>query len=195
MERAALAASRRARPRAAVSAARRVAAFLPLAVLMALALLFVGYALHHDPRVEPAALVGHAAPRTPLPTLDGGPPEAPGAGGPVLVNFFASWCVPCAQEAPALDALQAQGVRLTGVAYKDDPVETRRFLAERGDPFARVLMDRGGRAGVDWGVSGVPETFLVAADGRVLAKHSGPLAPADADALLAAAARARPPAG
>ncbi len=170
--------------------AARATALLPLAVLLALALLFVGYALRHDPRVEPAALVGRAAPRTPLPGLDGAAPQAPGAGGPVLVNFFASWCTPCAQEAPALAALQAQGARLTGVAYKDDPVETRRFLGEWGDPFNRVLLDRGGRAGVDWGVSGVPETFLVAADGRVLAKHSGPLAPADADALLAAAARA-----
>lgn len=164
----------------------RLVALLPLAVLAALAALFVGYALHHDPRVNPAALVGRAAPRPVLPPLDGGPPQPLGAGerGPVLVNFFASWCVPCAEEAPALQALQAQGARILGVAYKDDPVETRRFLDGRGNPFVAVLLDRDGRAGVDFGVSGVPETFLVDARGRVLAKRSGALSPADADALL-----------
>ena len=164
----------------------------PLGVLAALAVLFVGYGLRRDPRVVPDALVGRPAPVRPLPPLDGGLARPPGERGRVVwVNFFASWCVPCATEAPALQALEAQGVPIVGVAYKDDPVATRRFLQRRGDPFTQVLVDRDGAAGIDWGVSGVPETFVLSPDGRVLAKHSGPLEPADADRLLQAAERAR----
>lgn len=166
-------------------------AWTPLLALAALGALMLGYGLRHDPRVEPAALVGRAAPADALPPLDGGAlrtPQEPGRA--VLVNFFASWCAPCATEAPALAALQAQGVRLVGVSYKDDPLSTRRFLQARGDPFAAVLSDASGRTGVDWGVSGVPETFAVGPDGRVLAKHSGALEPKDAERLLEAASQA-----
>ena len=85
-------------------------------------------------------------------------------------------------------ALKSQGVRLVGVAYKEPPEDTRGFLARYGDPFTQVLVDRDGRAAVDWGVSGAPETFLVGGDGKVLAKHSGALTPEDAETLLERAA-------
>ncbi|MBE7218677.1 MAG: DsbE family thiol:disulfide interchange protein [Caulobacteraceae bacterium] len=168
---------------------RRGLAFLPLVVLAALAILFVGFALRHDPHVTPAALVGRPAPAVSLAGLDGAAPAPlrPPGGGPVLVNFFASWCGPCIEEAPALMALKAQGVRIVGVAYKDDPVATRRFLAERGDPYAEVRLDPDGRAGVDYGVSGVPESYWIDAAGRIRAKYANALTPEQADAVLDAA--------
>lgn len=172
---------------------KRLVTILPLAVLAALAALFAGYALHHDPHVNPAALVGQDAPQSRLPPLAGGAP-APiraGAEGPVLINFFASWCAPCVEETPALMALKAEGVPIVGVAYKDAPEKSQAFLADYGNPYSAVFMDRGGTAGVDFGVSGVPETFLVARDGKVLAKRTGPLTPDAAEALADQLEKAR----
>jgi cytochrome c biogenesis protein CcmG/thiol:disulfide interchange protein DsbE len=165
---------------------RRLVAFAPLAVLAALAALFAAFGLHHDPHYIPAARVGQAAPPTVLPDLEAGRPTALASQlkGPALVNFFFSTCSPCIQEAPALMALKDQGVRLVGVAYKEPPADTKAFLARYGDPFSAVLVDRDGRSAIDWGVSGAPETFVVDAGGRILAKHSGALEPADAEAML-----------
>ena len=162
-------------------------AIVPLAVLAALATLFVGYGLRHDPHVNPAALVGRQAPNPSLPPLAGGaarPIRAQGSG-PVLINFFASWCAPCVEEAPALMALKSQGVPIIGVAYKDvrEPGQPQGFLERYGNPFTAVLLDADGRTGVEYGVSGVPETFAVGADGKVLAKHTGPLTPDAAESL------------
>jgi cytochrome c biogenesis protein CcmG/thiol:disulfide interchange protein DsbE len=164
--------------------------FAPLAVLAALAVLFATYALRHDPHVDPRARVGKPVPDLALPALEGGEPQrlrALAAGGPVLVNFFASWCAPCAVEAPQLNALKAEGVRIVGVAYKDDPDATRAFLGRLGDPYAVRLVDRDGGAGIEFGVTGVPETYLVSAGGVILDKHTGPLEAADVDALAARA--------
>jgi cytochrome c biogenesis protein CcmG/thiol:disulfide interchange protein DsbE len=165
---------------------KRWLGFAPLIVLVALAVLFAGYALKHDPRVQPHALVGKPVPAVVLPDLDTGVQVAvrDAPQGPRLVNFFASWCAPCRVEQPQLMALKARGVTIVGVAYKDDPAKTREFLNELGDPFAVRLVDRGGRAGIEFGVTGVPETYLVGADGVILAKHSGPLTDADAEDLL-----------
>jgi cytochrome c biogenesis protein CcmG/thiol:disulfide interchange protein DsbE len=163
-------------------------ALAPLAVLAALAVLFGFYALKHNPHVEPRALVGKPVPDVVLPTLEDGRQvrlRSLAAQGPVLVNFFASWCAPCEMEAGQLNALAAQGVRIVGVAYKDDPAKTRDFLGRLGDPFSQRLVDRDGRAGVEFGVTGVPETYLVGRDGVILDKHTGPLEPADAEALAA----------
>jgi len=161
-------------------------ALAPLGVLAALALLFATFGLHHDPHFIPDALVGKAVPVETLPTLQTGAPAVlkPDAEGPILVNFFASWCGPCWQDTPALLSLQAEGVKIIGVAYKDDPANTKAFLAKLGDPFTTVLVDRTGRVGIDYGVDAPPDTFLIAADGKVLAKHAGPLTVADATTLL-----------
>jgi cytochrome c biogenesis protein CcmG/thiol:disulfide interchange protein DsbE len=167
---------------------------IPLVVLAALAALFVGWSLKRDPAFKPDALVGQSVPETVLPILsDGvaGPAnvdlKTAGVGRPMIVNVFASWCAPCRIEHPRLLALQAQGIAVVGVAYKDEPEATQAFLDELGDPFAMVLVDREGRAGLDLGVSGVPESFAVDAMGRIVAKTSGPLlTDADVETLTAA---------
>jgi cytochrome c biogenesis protein CcmG/thiol:disulfide interchange protein DsbE len=165
----------------------------PLIVLLALGALFGLYALHRDPHVQPHALVGKPTPDLTLPSLDSGAPrrlrEIAMQGGPVWINFFASWCAPCELEQPTLMALKARRVRIVGIAYKDAPQNTQAFLTRLGDPYVERLVDRDGRAGIEFGVTGVPETYLVSREGKVLAKHTGPLKPSDAERLAAAAAR------
>jgi cytochrome c biogenesis protein CcmG/thiol:disulfide interchange protein DsbE len=165
---------------------KRWLAFTPLLVLVALAALFAGYALKRDPHVQPHALVGKAMPAPLLPELTSGRAAAirDPSDGPILVNFFASWCAPCEIEHPQLMALKAQGVKVVGIAYKDAPGNTQAFLARLGDPFAERLVDRDGRAGLEFGVTGVPETYLVGSDGVIIAKHTGPLTPDAAEDLL-----------
>jgi cytochrome c biogenesis protein CcmG/thiol:disulfide interchange protein DsbE len=169
-------------------------AVLPLVAILALGALFGLYALHRDPQIQPQALVGKAMPDLTLPSLDDATPVRLGdaaAKGPILVNFFASWCAPCEIEQPVLMQLKARGVRIVGVAYKDAPPKTQGFLSRLGDPFEQRLVDRDGRAGIEFGVTGVPETYLIGRDGRVLAKHAGPLTPATADALATRLAAGR----
>lgn len=157
---------------------KRVIAFLPLIGLVALGLMFLVSSLQRDPNVKPDALVGRSLPRLILPGLDGPPePLAAGLGGAGYVNIFASWCAPCEFEHPQLMRLRQAGVPVVGIAYKDDPDKTRAFLQRLGDPFTDVRVDRDGQAGIELGISGVPETFLVGADGQVIAKFSGPLTP------------------
>jgi cytochrome c biogenesis protein CcmG/thiol:disulfide interchange protein DsbE len=167
----------------------RIFAAAPVVVLAALCLVFGLFALHHNPQVVPRATVGKQAPNDALPGLDGAAaaPLKTAFSGVTLVNFFASWCGPCAEEAPTLDALKAQGVRIVGVAWEDDPANTRTFLARYGDPYQTVFVDRQGRAGIDFGVTGVPETYVVGADGRILDKEAQPLTAADAATLLSKA--------
>lgn len=182
---------------------KRWLALLPLVVLAALAALFVYWVVRQgDPTYKPDALVGQAIPETVLPILQNGVAgpqnvdlKTAGVGRPMIVNVFASWCAPCRLEHPKLMALKARGVAVVGIAYKDEPEATAAFLDELGDPFAMVLVDHEGRAGLDLGVSGVPETFAVDALGRVVAKHSGPLLDdAEIDRLVAAMqAPPRPP--
>jgi cytochrome c biogenesis protein CcmG/thiol:disulfide interchange protein DsbE len=106
------------------------------------------------------------------------PQDAALRGGEVtLVNFWASWCGPCRVEHPALTELAAAGVTIVGVNYKDAPDQAQAFLDELGDPYAAIGADPTGRIGLDWGIYGVPETFVVGGDGVVLLRHPGPLTP------------------
>lgn len=148
---------------------------------------------------RPDALIGQPVPETVLPMLTGaaaGPGvldlKTAGVGKPMLINVFASWCLPCRVEHPKLMALKARGVAVVGVAWKDDPVKTRAFLDELGDPYSMVLVDREGRAGLDLGITGAPETFAVDAMGRVVAKASAPLVNQDEIDRLVAAIQAPP---
>ncbi len=159
---------------------RRLAYALPLALFAAVAAWFATPILRGtDPSVLPSALVGGPAPAVALPPLLDSKPgiDAAGlAGGPLLVNFFASWCVPCRAEHPLLMRLAAAGtVPLLGVSYKDAPADAIGWLAELGDPFARIGRDDDGRAAIEWGVYGVPETFVVDRAGRVRHRHAGPM--------------------
>ncbi|MEL0076406.1 MAG: DsbE family thiol:disulfide interchange protein [Alphaproteobacteria bacterium] len=125
----------------------------------------------------PSVLIGKKVPATPVPLLDdvGQSLDLAGfAGQPVLVNFFASWCAPCRAEAPAL-ALLAERVPVIGIAYKDKPADTSAFLEQYGNPFAAIGVDRDGQLGFAWGVYGVPESYVIAADGTVLVRHAGPI--------------------
>jgi cytochrome c biogenesis protein CcmG/thiol:disulfide interchange protein DsbE len=156
---------------------RRWIGFAPLIVLIALGVLFAGYALKHDPHVQPHALVGKPVPAVACPTSTPArwSPCGKAPSGPRSDQLLRLVVRPLPGRGPQLMALKAQGVTLVGVAYKDEPARTQAFLAELGDPFAVKLVDRDGRAGIEFGVTGVPETFLVGADGVILAKHSGPL--------------------
>lgn len=137
----------------------------------------------YDPRGVPSVLVGRAAPPFALPPL-----EATGLPGftdaelrdlpaPMLVNFWASWCVPCIIEHPQLMRLAREGVAVWGVNYKDKPADAAQFLARHGNPFQRLGADQPGRVAIDWGVYGVPETYLLDRKGIVRWRWPGPVTP------------------
>jgi len=161
---------------------RRLAFLIPLLGFLVLAG-FASVALLATLRGErdmtqlPSAMLGKPAPAVELADLrdDSGTVSATDlAGRPFLVNVFASWCAPCRAEAPAL-ALLSEQIEILGIAYKDRPEDSLTFLAQYGDPFVAVGVDRDGDAGMAWGVYGVPETFLVGADGTILMRHAGPI--------------------
>lgn len=168
---------------------KRLWTLIPLAVLAALLALFAIFSLNGTTITRPDALVNKPLPQIMLPTLVGGEatPIRAAVEGPTLVNVFASWCTPCEVEHPELMRLSRSGVRVVGLAYKDEPAKTTAFLERLGNPFATVLVDRDGRAGIDLGITGVPETYLVGADGVIVAKHTGPLTPEHSGTLLARA--------
>ena len=173
---------------------RRMIVFIPLITFLALAALFVLRLGAGDPSRIPSALIGHPAPRTDLPPLAGlerqGKP-VPGLDGAdfkgqvTVLNVWASWCVPCRDEAPLLMTLAAdRRVRVVGINYKDQPDNARRFLGRYGNPFAANGTDDNGRAAIEWGVYGVPETFVIGRDGRIAYKLIGPVTPDNLDAAL-----------
>ena len=175
-------------------------AALPLALFAGLALLFGTQLLSgRDASDLPSALIGRPAPALDLPELAGVPGVAGAlalpdpAGRVALVNVWASWCAPCRAEHPFIARLAADPrVSMQGIAYKDAPGASRRFLAELGNPYERIGTDEAGRAGIEWGITGVPETFVVAPDGTVRHRHRGPIGAADLprlEAVIAEAAR------
>jgi cytochrome c biogenesis protein CcmG, thiol:disulfide interchange protein DsbE len=173
---------------------RRLAVLIPLAVFLGLAVLFMIRLGAGDPSSIPSALIGHAAPQTNLPALagltrDGAPVPGldPAAfkGAVSILNVWASWCVPCHDEAPLLVQLaRDKRIRVVGINYKDQAENARRFLGRYGDPFAANGADESGRAAIEWGVYGVPETFVVGRDAHIAYKLIGPITPDNLDAVL-----------
>ena len=175
----------------------------PLAAFLALAGLFAVSLQKGDPSRLPSMLIGKPAPAFALPAvadLNSGTVTVPGfaqtdlARGRVsIVNFWASWCTPCIAEHPYLTELaKVSGAPLYGINYKDKADNARRFLERHGNPFTAIGADSAGRTGIDWGVTAVPETFLVDGRGNVVYKHTGPVTPeVIARDLLPAIAKAR----
>ncbi len=170
--------------------------FLPLALFALLAALFMIRLFAGDASRLPSALIGKPAPNFDLPALEG-LANTPGLstadlrkGHVSLVNIFASWCAPCRQEHPVLmslakdERLKAQGVEIYGLSYKDEPANGLGFLQEAGNPFQRVGVDPAGRTAIDFGVYGVPETFVIKGDGTIAYKFVGPLTPSSAATTL-----------
>src|SRR6185369_16058436 len=171
-----------------------IAVLLPLAVFALLALLFLLRLFSGDPSTLPSALIGRPAPPTDLPPIaelvrDGRP--VPGLkptdfmGNVTVLNVWASWCVPCHDEAPLLLKLaEDKRFRVAGINYKDQPDNARRFLGRYGNPFVASGADPGGRAAIEWGVYGVPETFVVGRDGKIAYKLVGPISEENVDTVL-----------
>lgn len=156
----------------------RVLAFIPLAALALLVALAVFLLTREGERQTiTEGMIGRPAPTYALERLDGGELLTSDAqsGRTYLINVFASWCTPCRAEHPLLMQMKARGVDIVGVAYKDRPAATTRFLTELGDPFSAVGMDPEGRFGLALGVVAVPETFVIGADGEIRAVYRGPL--------------------
>jgi cytochrome c biogenesis protein CcmG/thiol:disulfide interchange protein DsbE len=166
----------------------RLLYLLPALIFGALALLFLIRLYSGDPSRIPSALIGRPVPSfalEPLPGLAADGKALPGlsdadlkAGAVTVVNVWASWCAPCRQEHPSLMELAKDpSVRVVGINYKDNPENARRFLGALGNPFAAVGVDPNGRAAIEWGVYGVPESFVVGPDGTIRYKQIGPLTP------------------
>lgn len=127
----------------------------------------------------PSTLIDKPVPEFSLESVHEGAPGLSTAdlqgGGVKLVNIWASWCIPCRAEHPWIEGLAAEGITVHGINYKDAPQNARAFLEELGDPYTRIGADASGRTGIEWGVYGVPETFVVDDAGRIVFKHIGPI--------------------
>src|SRR5207248_5281456 len=173
---------------------RRLIVLVPLILFAGLTALFLVRLNAGDPSLIPSALIGHRVPQTSLPPIAGlkrdgatvpGLDPASFQGAVSVVNVWASWCVPCHDEAPLLMQLsQDRRRRLVGINYKDDPDNARRFLGRYGNPFAASGADQNGRAAIEWGVYGVPETFVIGRDARIAYKLVGPITPENFDSIL-----------
>lgn len=157
---------------------RRISwAILPLAIFAGLSAAFFWGLFNKDDRL-PSTLIGRNVPGFSLPPIEGMDPGLSSAdlrGEVSIVNVWASWCVPCRVEMPLLVELaEAGSVPIFGINYKDAPEAARQFLDELGNPYTLIGADRNGRVAIEWGVYGLPETFVIDADGRIAYKHVGP---------------------
>ncbi|MGH1423435.1 MAG: DsbE family thiol:disulfide interchange protein [Pseudooceanicola sp.] len=151
---------------------------VPPVIFAALATMFYVGMQREDPDALPSAIAGKPAPPvsvTPLGDLAGFDTAALKNGDVVLVNFWASWCAPCRVEHPNLDALAQEGITIYGVNYKDDADKALGFLKELGNPYKAVGQDRDGRMALNWGLYGVPETYVIDGQGKVVLRFAGPM--------------------
>jgi cytochrome c biogenesis protein CcmG/thiol:disulfide interchange protein DsbE len=168
---------------------KRLIFALPLILFVGVLAVLAWYNFHKKAQYEPRAMVGKSVPAVVLDDVQGGPSSdlkslLAGHSKPVLVNVFASWCVPCMAENPQLMALKARGVTIIGVAWKDKPQDTLNFLAQHDNPYVKTLTDTNGDMALGLGISGVPETFIVAPDGTITDKITGPIVPDTLDSVL-----------
>jgi cytochrome c biogenesis protein CcmG, thiol:disulfide interchange protein DsbE len=173
---------------------KRALALLPLIVLAGLLAVLGWFNFHKKPTYEPREMIGKSVPTQALADLDDGSLRnlrtlAASYNRPIVVNIFASWCVPCIAENPQLLALKDKGVPIIGIAWKDQPQDTRNFLNQHENPYVRTLSDPDARIGVQMGITGVPETFIVMPDGTITDKVAGPIVPQSVDSVYRAATR------
>jgi cytochrome c biogenesis protein CcmG/thiol:disulfide interchange protein DsbE len=150
----------------------------PPLIFAALAVMFYVGMQRENPDALPSTRIGQPAPALALSAFGSGPVPTDAdlrTGEVVLVNYWASWCAPCRVEHPHLTALAEEGVRIVGVNFKDDPAKAAAFLAELGDPYALIGADADGRTALEWGVYGVPETYVIDGAGRVVLRFAGPV--------------------
>ncbi len=169
---------------------RRLFFLLPILIFVALAAIFASRLDGNlDPSALPSALLDKPAPEFALPGLEGRP-QKPGfatadlSGQVTIVNIFASWCVPCLAEHPLITRLAEDGATIYGINYRDTDPAAARWLDKHGDPYARIGADRDARASLEWGVTGVPETFILDSTGRIRHKQAGPLTPAIVEQVI-----------
>lgn len=151
---------------------------LPPALFLGLAALFYTGMQREDPDALPSVRVGQVVPPLQVTQLGDLPPFSAddlARDGVKIVNFWASWCAPCRAEHPNLTALAEEGIPLYGINYKDDPAKALAFLEELGNPYAGVAADANGRTGIEWGLYGVPETFVIDGNGIVRLRFAGPV--------------------
>ena len=167
----------------------RILATVPILIALIVGGFFLwGLNPDRDPNAIPSVLISQPVPAFDLPPVEGlGSPglaraDLAGNAQPVVVNVFASWCVPCRAEHAVLTRMvERDGIRLMGINYKDKPEDAVKWLNELGNPYERIGSDLNGRAGIEWGISGVPETFIVAGDGTVLYRYVGPVVGPEAE--------------